>query len=51
MSELKMLELQQQMRQNQVQLGEYLADLDSWTDDIKKKEEALKQQQTNDNVS
>ena len=36
-----MLTLQKQVRENQVELQEYLADLDSWTSDIAVKEKTL----------
>lgn len=40
--EEKMVDLRVQMQQNQVELRDYLADLDSWEKDIKQKEEQLK---------
>lgn len=39
----KLLDMQFQMRENNAYLDDYLKDLNSWTDDIKKKEENLKQ--------
>ena len=44
MDQTKLLELQQQMKQNQLDLGDFVNDLDSWTDEIKKKEQTLKEQ-------
>ena len=40
--EEKMLNLQMQMRENNLELQDYLRDLDNWEGDIKKKEEKLK---------
>ncbi|CAG5136265.1 unnamed protein product [Candidula unifasciata] len=40
--EEKMVDLRVQMQQNQVELRDYLADLDSWESDIKEKEEQLR---------
>ena len=37
-----MAQLQRQMVQNQQELQDYLKDLDSWTGDIKQKDETLK---------
>ena len=51
MSQEKMLQLQQQVKQNQGELGDFLKDLDSWTDDIKEKDETLKKQSTEKPVS
>ena len=44
MSQEKFLELQTQMRQNQSELQEFLKDLNSWTDDVKVKDERLRKQ-------
>ncbi|XP_039249953.2 RNA polymerase II-associated protein 3-like [Styela clava] len=38
----KMRELRMQVQQNQREVGDFLKDLDSWTTDIKKKDESLK---------
>ncbi|CAF3787883.1 unnamed protein product [Rotaria socialis] len=40
--ERKLIDMQYQMRENNSYLTDYLKDLNSWTDDIKKKEENLK---------
>ncbi|XP_078595298.1 RNA polymerase II-associated protein 3-like isoform X1 [Branchiostoma floridae x Branchiostoma japonicum] len=40
----KALEIQMQVRQNASEMQDFLKDLDSWEDDIKKKDEALKTQ-------
>ena len=48
--EEKMWNLQTQLRQNQSELTDYLADLDSWEGDIKKKEEQLKAGDANNKV-
>ena len=45
-----MIELQQQMKVNQVQTGDFLKDLDDWTSDIKKKEQKLKELKPEDKV-
>lgn len=42
MSAEKMRKVQLQMRQNQMEIGNFLTDLDSWTNDIKKEDENLK---------
>ncbi|XP_013380007.1 RNA polymerase II-associated protein 3 [Lingula anatina] len=42
MNEDKMIKLQQQMRENQLEFSDFLKDLDTWEADIKKKEEQLK---------
>ncbi|XP_074645536.1 RNA polymerase II-associated protein 3-like [Tubulanus polymorphus] len=42
----KMIELQKNLRQNQAELGDFLKDLDSWQNDIQKKDEALKKNTT-----
>ena len=41
-SEDKFINIQCQMRENQRELQDYLKDLESWEEDIKKKDEALK---------
>ena len=51
MDQTKLLELQQQMKQNQLDLGDFVNDLDSWTDEIKKKEQTLKEQKPDGKVS
>lgn len=40
--ERKLIDMQYQMRENNAYLNDYLKDLNNWTDDIKKKEEAMK---------
>ena len=40
--ERKLIEMQYQMRENNAHLGDYISDLNSWTEDIKKKEASLK---------
>ncbi|XP_050413091.2 RNA polymerase II-associated protein 3 [Patella vulgata] len=40
----KMFNLQSQLRENQVDLTSFLGELDKWTDDIKKKDESLRNQ-------
>ena len=40
--ERKLIDMQHQMRENNAYLSDYMRDLNSWTDDIKKKEETLK---------
>ena len=38
----KFIGLQQQMKQNNADLGDFLKDLDSWSNDMKEKEQSLK---------
>jgi hypothetical protein len=40
--EKKMIKMQYQMQENQAFMMDYFKDLERWTDDIKKKEENLK---------
>jgi tetratricopeptide (TPR) repeat protein len=40
--ERKLIDMQYQMRENNSYLNDYMTDLNSWTDEIKKKEETLK---------
>jgi tetratricopeptide (TPR) repeat protein len=40
--ERKLIDMQYQMRENNSYLNDYMEDLNSWTDEIKKKEETLK---------
>jgi len=44
MSEDKMLELQMQVRRNQQDMLDYVRELDGWEEEMKRKEEQLKQQ-------
>ncbi|XP_041349673.1 RNA polymerase II-associated protein 3-like, partial [Gigantopelta aegis] len=37
----RMITLQQQVKENQLEIQEYLADLDSWTSDVTAKDRAL----------
>lgn len=41
-SEEKMITIQQQMRESQHDLGDFLSDLNKWESDVKKKDEVLK---------
>ena len=40
--ERKLIDMQYQMRENNAYINDYVSDLNSWTDDIKKKEASLK---------
>ncbi|CAF2578869.1 unnamed protein product [Rotaria sp. Silwood2] len=40
--ERKLIDMQYQMRENNAYLNDYMKDLNTWTDEIKKKEESLK---------
>lgn len=42
MDEGKFINLQCQMRQNQQDLHDYLRDLDTWSEEIKKEDDSLK---------
>jgi len=44
--ERKLIDMQFQMRENNAHLDDYMKDLNSWTDDIKKKEQNLKNSST-----
>lgn len=49
--EEKMLNLQMQMRENNLELQDYLRDLDNWEGEMKKKEEKLKEPDNTDGSS
>lgn len=49
--EEKMLNLQMQMRENNLELQDYLRDLDNWEGEMKKKEENLKEPDNTDGSS
>ena len=44
MNENRFIELQHQMRENQVEVSDFLKDLDSWESDIKKKDDRLQKE-------
>ena len=45
--EMKMFNLQQQVRQNQGELEEYLKDMNNWEEEVKKKESDVLKQKPN----
>ncbi|UJR28436.1 hypothetical protein I4U23_009676 [Adineta vaga] len=49
--ERKLIEMQSHIRENNAYLDDYMKDLNSWTDEIKKKEENLKTKTTNSSIS